>query len=644
MKNWKRKAMVPVMAGVLGYALLTPAMAQDTTEQVAAEDVVVTATRNAMDPRDAPGAITVISREDIEQTSARDLEEILRDQAGVMLRGRTSSGRRTITFRGLNDKHTLILVNGMRISASNASIGHSDLENNWVPVENIERIEVVRGPLSALYGSEAMGGVINIITKKAHAKWSGSVQARGGLRTDGDDGETAVVGMQLAGPLVADTLSMTLSAEYSDEEPTPKDEDPKISEIEGKEVNTATLGLTFTPSKDHSINVFVTGVDEERENDAKRGTKYYQDIYDITKYQFGANIQSKLGPTENALKVYRSYIEKKSTKTYESGTVSTSYDEVINDVADLQSTFGVFGTQLTLGGEARREELSSPTLVKKTDDATHTALFFQDEAILFDRLSLTTGLRWDHHDSFGSETSPRIYGLYKVTDYFNVKLGYGHAFNAPTIKQVSPDYHASTGPHEFLGNPDLKPETAENHEVGVELYLDKIQAKCFYFHNDIDNLIDYEYQGKNGSKKVYKAMNISEARTQGVETEFGLTLPYGFNASANYTYLDAKDKTTGERLSGKARHTAGGKLGYRLDSWGFWASLRCDYNGEMRQDDGVAPDYTLWHFSMGKELTQNLELKLGIDNIGDVRLADKSDIFDSEERGRTVWAGVTARF
>ena len=644
MNIWMRRAMVPVVAGVIGFTLLTPALAADDTEKVNTENVVVTATRNEMDPKDAPGAITVITRQEIEETSARDLTEIIRDQAGVMLRGRTSSGRKTITFRGLNDKHTLILINGMRISASNAAIGHSDLENNWVPIENIERIEVVRGPLSALYGSEAMGGVINIITKKAHAKWSGSVQAKGGMRTDGDDGETSTLGVQLSGPVVADKLSMNLSAEYSNEEPTPKDEDAKLSEIEGKEVNTATVGLTYTPSEKHSVNVFVTGVDEERENHSKRGSSYYTDVYDISKYQFGANIQSQLGPTDNTLKLYRSYIEKKSTKTYESGTVSTSYDEVINDVADLQSTFNAFGTKLTLGGEARKEELSSPTMVKKTDDATHTALFFQDELILMDRLSLTTGLRWDHHDAFGSETSPRIYGLYKFTDYLNFKLGYGHAFNAPTIKQVSADYHASTGPHEFLGNPDLKPETADNYEAGVELYLEKFQAKLFYFHNDIDNMIEYEYQGKNGSKKVYKAMNISKAQTQGVETEFGVDLPHGFNLSANYTYLDAKDKETNERLSGKARHNAGAKLRYRFTPWGLWASLRCDYNGEMRQDDGVAPDYTLWHFSMGKEINEHLELKWGVDNIGDVRLADKSDVFDSEERGRTVWAGVTARF
>jgi len=468
-----------VMAGLMGFSPGGPAFAA-AVDTIEAENVVVTATRNEINPKDAPGAITIITRQDIEETNARDLVELLREQAGVILNGRSVGGRKTITFRGMNEKHTLMMVNGMRISASNAAIGHSDLENNWVPIESIERIEVVRGTLSALYGSEAMGVVINIITKSARAEWSGSVQTKTGVRFDGNDGETFHLGAQVSGPALSDKLSINLSTEYSNEDPAIDKDDGKKTEIEGKKVTTGIIGFTYTPSSDHTISLLFNGTDEERENwTSTSSLKYYKDIYDIKKSQVAFNINSKIGPTDNALKVYRSSVEKESIKTYESGTVSKSYDEIVNDVADFQSTFLFMDTKMTLGGEARKEELTSPTMIKLSDSAVHTALFAQNEIILFDKLSLTGGFRWDHHEAFGSEASPRIYALYKLNKNINLKAGYGHAFNAPTIKQVSADYHATAGPHEFFGNPDLKPETSDNFEAGVEVYTDKDGCKGY---------------------------------------------------------------------------------------------------------------------------------------------------------------------
>jgi len=632
-----------VIAGLLTPAL-NGSLFAETTPLVKAKNVVVTATRSEMDTKDAPGAITIITRQDIEETDAADLVGLLREHAGVVLKGRSVGGRKTITFRGFNDKHTLMLVDGMRISASNAAIGHSDMENNWVPIESIERIEIVRGPLSALYGSEAMGGVVNIITKKTGDKWHGSVQTRAGFRDDGNDGEIQNFGAQVSGPVIKDKLGIRVSAEYSNEEVTPDKDDEKQTDIEGKEVTSGSVGLTYTPSSDHTLNIFFNGANDERERPALSRGKYFTDYYDIDKYQVGAELSSKIGFTDNVLKLYRSSITKDKDKIYESGKTSNSYDKIVNEVADFQSSFLIMGSRLTLGGEFRKEELTSPTMVEKSDDAVHTALFAQDEIVLFDRLSITTGLRFDHHDAFGSEISPRIYALYKINDNINLKAGYGHAFNAPTIKQVSDGYQANTGPHTFFGNPDIKPETSDNYEVGLELYFDRIQAKAFYFHNEIDDLIDWDLIRKIGRRRQFKAENIDEARTRGLETQIGVDLPFNFHLSANYMYLDAKDTKNNERLEDRPRHTMGGKLRYDFEPWGLWAALRFDYTGSQLINEENAPPFTLWSFSMGKQITSSLDLKCGIDNIGDVRLADESDAFNYEERGRTFWAGLTAKF
>jgi outer membrane receptor for ferrienterochelin and colicins len=320
---------------------------------------------------------------------------------------------------------------------------------------------------------------------------------------------------------------------------------------------------------------------------------------------------------------------------------------VTDDVLNAHTSFLIMENLLTLGGELRDETLKSPTIDKGEDDATHSALFLQDEIELFDRLMLTLGFRWDHHEFFGSETSPRIYAVYKATDNLTFKGGYGQAFNAPTIKQVSAGYKAMTGPHTFYGNPDVDAETSDNYEVGAEYVTGRFYAKAFFFDIEIADMIEWRKLDpacRYPDRCEYIADNIEEARTRGVETEIGVDLSYGFNISANYTYLDAKDTENDERLEGRPRHSANGKLKYVYEPWRLSANLRFDYVGSQILNEEEVPSYTLWHFAVRKKFLDNFELKLGVDNIGDERLADKSDAFDYEERGRFFYGGLRMFF
>lgn len=202
----------------------------------------------------------------------------------------------------------------------------------------------------------------------------------------------------------------------------------------------------------------------------------------------------------------------------------------------------------------------------------------------------------------------------------------------------------------------MEPETSDNYELGVEYNTKTFWARAFYFYNDIDDLIDWKtvsmqmFPGGGPPRFTFMADNVAKARTQGVESEIGIDLKWGLGASLNYTWLDAEDRENDTRLPGKPKHTVNAKLSYTLEKFGLSAALRFQFIGDQVLESGRdstladVPDYSLWHFSARKTLGEHLELTLGVENIGDVRLADKSDLFAYEERGRFFYGALKTSF
>ncbi|MCD8482052.1 MAG: TonB-dependent receptor plug domain-containing protein [Verrucomicrobia bacterium] len=149
---------------------------------------VVTATMSEQPMRLAPASVSMIGLQELQETTSASLLEVMRETTGLSLVGQGVGGRKVLLLRGMEARHSLILVDGRRISATDAIVGHSDFQYDWVPLSAIERIEVVRGPMSALYGSEAMGGVVNIITRPVPENWGGELSLSVGLREDGRGG------------------------------------------------------------------------------------------------------------------------------------------------------------------------------------------------------------------------------------------------------------------------------------------------------------------------------------------------------------------------------------------------------------------------------------------------------------------------
>ncbi|HDS15539.1 MAG TPA: TonB-dependent receptor [Proteobacteria bacterium] len=634
-----------VLLAFMTSGFLSSAGAREQIEPapVDSEKVVVTATRSEIDLADAPGAITLVGAEEIKVKGANDLLDIVRDTPGISLLGTGLGGRKKISIRGTESRHTLILVDGMRIATSDANIGHSNFQNDWFSMEDVEQVEIVRGPLSALYGSEALGGVINIISKPIADHWRVGFDMGGGLLANGESGgDQQSFSFAAAGPFPNKKFGISLAAGYLKEDDVSDQDDSRYSELEGKETISGKVKLTWRPVDNQTFAFLLSGIQENRWRDSvsRQGSSYEAAEYDLEKYHVALTWNGTFGAFKTAVKAYRTSLD----SDYDIPSMQ-SKNTITDDILDAQITYtGLKNHIFTLGGEARLEDFENDIL-RSGEDVRHLALFFQDEIRLFARLSLTIGGRLDDHEVFGSEFSPRIYLVYSLWDELRLKAGYGHAFNAPTIKNMSKDYVAIRA-HTFYGNPNLDAETADNFEIGLEYSGKILQAGLFYFYNDIEDLIDTRCINNCGARygRKFTWDNVAEAEIQGIETNVSASLPYGFAVSANYTYLDTEDKGTGKDLEGRPEHQGNMNLSYTHEGLGLSASLRYQYIGRQLLDNNCVPHYDLWNLSATKSITDNLKLQIGIDNIGDERLADKSPDFNYEERGRFIYASLRAVF
>ena len=248
--------------------------------------VTVTATMTEQEARTAPASVTVVTEEELAQRNAANLLDAVRGTPGVTFQGRQVGGRKTLALRGMEGKHTLTLIDGRRISASDDVIGHSDYQYGWLPMAAVERVEIIRGPLSALYGSEALGGVINLITKKPKDRWMASIGLSGATGLDSDTAADALrTSVYAAGPL-GEQFNLAINAEKSYQGSTVLPEDRAQSEIEGNRTRSLGLTASWQPLAGHEVEFGVQdGLEKRDSDDINRTPTYYHNRYELDRTQ-----------------------------------------------------------------------------------------------------------------------------------------------------------------------------------------------------------------------------------------------------------------------------------------------------------------------------------------------------------------------
>lgn len=655
-----------LLAVAAALATLSPVVAL--ADATPAQTIVVTATRHAMLALDAPAAMSVVTREEIAARGADDVLDALRGETGVSLQGRSIGGRKVLSLRGMDSKHTLFLVDGRRVGASDGVIGHSDFQYDWIAVEDIERIEVVRGPLSVLYGSEAMGGVVNVITRQAGDRWRGSGRIEGSVADGSRGGDGHRASLAVDGPLAAG-LALRAGAAQSRRGAITSTTDARISVLEGFEKTDGWLGLTWRPHDDHRIDAEHRVGDETRRAWARersnpiRGNppRYHETVNDIERRLSSIGWEADwtrgaLAGSATQLRAYESMIDVANVRTLASDETQTTPPVATNPPqrlgdrvleGQIRRSFGAHA--LTAGFEARNESLRDPGLPGGESIARQRAVYLQDEFRLGAALDLTLGLRHDDHHLFGSEWSPRAYAVWHAAPGLTVKGGFSHGFKAPNLKQIVPGARRE-GPNLFLGNPDLQPESSDAAELGLSWTADRRELQLMVFEQRVRDLIEVRVvtPGSVPGTGTFTYENLARATLRGLEASYAQPLGAGFATQIGWTYVDARDGA-GTRLLKRPRHTVGARLDWAGGPWR--AGLRLDHSAGELLPAALAgrppergPDLTRVGAHVARELTKQLDVSLGVDNLTDLDPADKSALYTHAEPPRTWRLALRGRF
>ena len=534
------------------------------------DGVVVSASGFSQQIKEAPASISVIGGDELTKDSFTSLHSIAQKVPGVNVVGGEDGAASGISIRGMEKSQTLVLIDGKRVNSSSANPkgGAGDMNSNFIPpAEAIERIEVIRGPMSSLYGSDAVGGVINIITKKDFSKFSGNVGISTTINAHKGIGDGRQGDFYLNLPLYKEFLALQLWGYKK-----LRDEDSYVGGYQKSDKRNLSAKLWVTPDEHNKF--FILGSNERHDYSRTVGKtadpnprRNVLNAYDYEKKSYGVGYLGEF----DRLNADISYIYDETQRT-------SLFDSLIPAKAknhNFNSKFTTFlgAHSLTFGYDFSKQNVGTTFIVSnasrnglkdpKTYSMSEHAGFIEDEwQILDEKLFLTLGSRLTHNEFFGNHLSPRAYLVYNATDTLSLKGGVATGYKTPNINQISPEVGTIQNGWKIVdfGNKDLKPEKSTTYEVGA--YYDNqadFRGSVTLFRNEFkDKILDTD-----GSKRVNGIpafgtctgapsmgcpgwgtyFNIEGATVWGVELSGDYDILSNLNLSSNYTYNKSKIKT-----------------------------------------------------------------------------------------------------
>lgn len=583
---------------------------------LALDQVVVTAARREQKLADVVTTTEVVNAEAIARTGASDLGSALSATTGVELSGGMPAGT-GVMLQGLGSERVLILLDGNPLPGRIA--GEFDVSR--IPTASIDRIEIVKGAQSTLYGSEAMGGVVNVITKRAErGRPFASAQAVAGSRNR-LDGTLAAGGT--VGPVAARVEGGRRSIETA---PGRADENgAQSTRVDGS------ARVEWRATERTTVEASALLLDER------------QRWLSSALYNFGDNVQvtSRLSAehTRGGTRVRASAFG----SSYDHLSRASTQPQPIRGDTGQRQVQRLFQGELSLTQPVGRHLLDAGVQLRQ-DDTRSVRIpggrrvlqtvepSAQLEASLTRRVSLTAGARVSHSTRWGTHATPRVAARVRLTDALTLRAAAGGGFRAPDFRELYMRFTNQSVGYAVHGNEDLRPETSRSLNAGLEWVAPAGYVRAQLFHNRFRGFIETRIISAPGEPPLYQYANVDDGYTRGGEVEGAIALR-ALRVDAGYSLLDTRDDATGLPLLGRPAHSARATAAHPL-AWGARASVSAHYTGRTpMQRDSLGTSYREAYprldVRLARPVTRDAELTFHVENALDRRPAS--------------WAGYTGR-
>jgi outer membrane receptor for ferrienterochelin and colicins len=643
---------------------------------VAQDVTVVSASRVEELQQDSPLPIDVVTQQRMQRTGFENVADVLSELPGVVTRNNASySGSSQEQIDGVASQDVLVLQDGLPLAGArgiNSGIIDLDQQN----IGRLDRVEVVRGAASSLYGTDAIGGVINLITHEPTHRFEGGLRLSGGTlgAVDGD--------LDLGTQWRNLTAFTDLELHHIDSYTLVPDDESTIGANNQRYDGLIKLRYRFTPraSLGYTMNAYhneatgknadftgsaASGYDHAASSDSTQTHELFGDFlataktavqarlyearFDSNSSSYPINGDNSLGPQFDYGNLYERYHRADATVSQQLGSWSflQGGDEWVQD--------SYRGLNRIVGDDHGQQ-------------ITMNDVWLQDRIQPWKKLMIDIGGRYNHHSLYGNHVVPKVGLVYKANDHWALRTAYGKGFRSPTIGEL---YYLLLHPeygYQVIGNPSLQPEHSESYSAGADYQVNRYSVGISLYRNNLNHLINYVFAGAPDSQDELEALlaqygipatfgavpglytyvytNVDQAYTQGINLKGSTLLNRNLRVDGFYAYLDPHDVTEKQTLAERSRNSGYVRTEYVSRRLGVVANIRGNFFGRwlIDPDSGTHEHaYALWNLYASKDISRGLQAYGSIDNLADSRdslLAQMPPSYDRTDYGRTFRIGM----
>jgi vitamin B12 transporter len=619
-----KKTIIALSISSLLYSSLSVAETTNTAMiNKADENIVITANRSIQDKFGTLAAVNIFTREKIEQIQPLSISDLLGRVAGISISTQGTSAHKSSSFvRGTNSDHVLVLVNGVRVGS--ATLGVKSIAD--IPVQLVERVEVIKGPRAALWGSDAVGGVIQIFTRDLSA---GEGQA--GIKVGSNSLYQGYGALGIGNEEHSYTLSATAEKSDGFDVIVPNGSSIyTVDQTDNDGYDRQSVGLSGTSQFTNQYALELNTQYDQGTTEIDANTQYSGDESSYENYHF---------LLRNHLQLEQLYLQLGLSTSKDSNEDNYSDFNDQNGFNNLNSLFTTTRDQVTAlaqlpfsdysevtaGVEWYTESIDSNNAYDETKRDAN-AIFVTGRHDI-KQIKIEASVRYDKVGDINGETTYQLAAGYQVREQLLFSLSHGTAFKAPSFNDLY---------YPWSGNPDLVSETADSSEFLTRYQNDSFSAEISIYQTDIDNLIEWAPVDISDPYSPWKPKNIAQAKILGAEATFSADI-YDLNNTLTLSHVDAKDKVTGRQLARRPNFSANYNLIYSVGELDF--TFDTNYQGSSYDNanamDKTLKAYTLFDVGVNYRLNSQINVFAKVTNLTDKNYQTASE-YPGSERGYSI--------